>query len=301
MNRVFLRHHSYGMFNVLLRSFDTMKRNISLVLPVVFTLGLFLLLVNVFIFVGQLAENTLEGLSGKLTFTVYLKNDANFIEVKRLIDELEKQESVEKPVLYTSSETAKKTFGSLGIVDFPATLKITPKNPEDLQKIRSFIGKSPYRGLIENSTAEEKTFEKVSQELIRLQVFVKNILFLIFFITIVTGLFMLFALLKLETHARKTEMFVMKLVGAPTHALEMPFVAESVSIAIFGWIFGVILTLLLPSLPFVPFDPVLESAYKAMPFANVLILELFIMFVVGTFAGFLFLSRINRHKHAPLL
>src|SRR3989338_11586601 len=91
-----------------------MFRNGTVALPTILVLALVLTLLHGTLALFSQAEAAVANLQQKFSFTVYLKDDADPVQIGNLITVLEQRSDIKPPVIYTSKEAAweiiNKTF-----------------------------------------------------------------------------------------------------------------------------------------------------------------------------------------------
>lgn len=258
------------------KALENLIRHWVTTLPTILVLSLVLTLFHGLLLVHGKAAETLRGVAQKFSITVYLKDGADPFEVGNLITALEGRNDIAPPVLYTSKEAASESLAKSFSLDpalfkkyqfsLPASLTVTPKNPQDAPAIENFLDENYAHLLKDPVSTKEKQKNLTSQMLEFIQGIEKTALrVIVFFIILFTigGALLIGSTIHLAITSRRLEMGIMKLVGASYQTITTPFVIEGLFIAIFAFLLHLLFLFISPTyyIPHTTF------------FTNVLLLE----------------------------
>lgn len=271
-------------------------KNWRIGLPTVLVIAFAFLLLNLILFTNHVGKSFLNVMKGSLSFTVYVEETIDPFSLRAVIEYLETLPEVTPPVVYTSPEEARMKFrlqgnnGNNGTAgNFPGVIMITPKEPDDRVKIEQRIEKSPYRSFISIlggvESFEGKTYERVKQQIERLQKLIQSIMIGLLAFSLLVIATVIFASLKLGSFSRRRELAIMKLVGASPYFLELPYLLEAISYSVLGLLIGSVVFLLLPNFGFLPADQFLQNEWRTFSIGQIFILELLLALLLGFLAG----------------
>lgn len=226
-------------------SVNNIWRNKFLSIATVFVIGTIIFIFNVILAVNFIAKDALTDLSQKIDVIVYIKDGANYENVESIKEDISNLEGISE-VRYTSKEDAlsqiKKTHPDISLAfekysmgnPLPASLNITTTHPEYHAQIGSFLNSDPRYQLVlskivtSDQDGENSILTSVSQNLLELTNFARQIIFWIIMIFIIGGALIILNALQITIFNRKKEISVMKLVGASHWFIRLPFIIESV-------------------------------------------------------------------------
>lgn len=252
-----------ALFRILKLSLQDIGRNIWLSIVTITILILALFSINSLFTVQMISQNAIEAVKSKVDINLYLENNANEEEIIELKAQLEKMPEV-KTVRYVSQQEALVSFREQN-----------EKNPEIIQALRE-LGKNPLSPsliilpestdntdtLIANLKAyqsdiiESRDFNdnKVILEKINsITDSVNQVGMIIILIFILTSLLVVYNSIRVAIYTHRREINIMRLVGASTNFIYMPFIASAliyslVSVIVIVAVFYPFLSLLQPYL-----------------------------------------------------
>ncbi len=226
-------------------SLQNIWRNKVLSLATIFVMAIILFIFNIILSINFLAEKGLSQLSEKIDLVVYLKESAPESDILKLVKDLGNIEEI-STVTYTTKEKAlsdlKETHPELSLAfekyglsnPLPKSLSITTKNPEDHEKVLSYLSTDKFSNLLSIDTqkdSDRNVLNSVSKNLNQLSIFARQILFWIILTFIIGGALIMINALQITIFSRKQEIEVMKIVGASHSFIRMPFIIEA---AVYG-------------------------------------------------------------------
>ncbi len=270
-------------------SFKSVFRNLSLSMASIACTTVTLILVAVSLVLTYNINNITTNLEKELTIVVYLKKDSTNENRVTLENDLKTMENVDKYVYKSKDEwmaEMKQENPTLNVsLDYLEenplldSIIVTVKNVNGLgvtaEKIRNydFVSSADYgEGMVENIIG---IFDVIS----------KGTIFIVLALVLVTA-FLISNTIKLTISSRKTEIEIMRLVGASNTAIKLPFIFEGFILGIFGSVIPIVLSIygyvyLYETSGGYLFTKILTLA---QPFPFVIVVALFLL-VVGCLVG----------------
>ena len=224
-------------------SFKSVFRNFSLSVASVACTTVTLILVAISLVLTYNVNNITSTLEKELTIVVYLKKDATKENITKLENDLKTMDNVEKSEfkskdewlaqMKNESDTLKNTLDYLESNPLLDSIIVTVKNVNGLnataETIRKydFVSSAEYgEGMVENIVG---IFDAIS----------KGTIVIVLALVLVTA-FLISNTIKLTISSRRTEIEIMRLVGASNIAIKLPFIFEGFILGIFGSIIPII-------------------------------------------------------------
>lgn len=270
-------------------SFKSVFRNFSLSMASIACTAVTLILVAISLVLTYNVNNVTSTLEKELTIVVYLKKETTEAEKVLLQNDLKTMDNVYsakfkskdewKSEMKKESETLDTTLEYLENNPLLDSIIITVNDVKDLgvtaEKIRSynFVSSADYgEGMVENIIG---IFDAVG----------KGTIVIVLALVLVTA-FLISNTIKLTIFSRKTEIEIMRLVGASNIAIKLPFIFEGFILGVMGSLVPIIMSVY----GYIYFYNV-SGGYVftkiltlAEPFPFVLIVSLFLV-VVGSLVG----------------
>ncbi len=227
-------------------SFKSVFRNFSLSMASILCTTITLILVAVAIFLSYNVREVTITLEHELTIVVYYKQDVTDEQKMELENALKTMDNVDtyeiknkdewKAEMQKESDTLKTTLDYLEENPLLDSVIVTVKNVDDLSetanKIREydFVSSAEYgEGMVENVIG---IFDAISWGTIAMVVA----------LVLVTA-FLISNTIKLTIFSRKTEIEIMRLVGASNSAIKLPFIFEGFILGVFGSIIPILISI----------------------------------------------------------
>ena len=227
-------------------SFKSVFRNLSLSVASVACTTVTLILVAISLVLTYNVNNITTNLEKELTIVVYLKKDATKENITKLQNDLKTMDNVDKSEFKSKdewlaqmkkeSDTLKNTLDYLETNPLLDSIIVTVKNVNGLsttaETIRKydFVSSAEYgEGMVENIVG---IFDAIS----------KGTIIIVLALVLVTA-FLISNTIKLTISSRKTEIEIMRLVGASNIAIKLPFIFEGFILGIFGSIIPIIVSI----------------------------------------------------------
>ena len=243
-----------------------LSRNAAPSFAAMATVVVTVLVLGVFIPVGQATTGAANEVRGKIIADVYLKSNvtqADEDRVRRLIESNRYVGSVE----FVSKEQAYReekkrnpeAYALLGSTPLPDTFRVTPANPDDIGRIRNALAPlspSGQRTGADAAIEEVRNREEDTNKILAATRVVKLTIAGLAILLVVASLLLIANTIRLSLYARRREVEVMKLVGATDWFIRWPFVIEGVLVGAIG---GVLAVLVLPVMKVALVDPLAED------------------------------------------
>jgi len=252
-----------GLYRILKLSFQDIGRNIWLSIVTITILILALFSINSLFTVQIISQNAIEAVKSKVDINLYLENNAEEAEILELKSQLEIMPEV-KEVNYVSQQEALSSFREQN-----------EKNPEIIQALRE-LGKNPLSPSLiilpenaDNTDVLIANLKVYQSDIIESRDFNDNTVILekinnitdnvnqvgmvIIAIFILTSLLVVYNSIRVAIYTHRREINIMRLVGASTNFIYMPFIVSAliyslVSVIVIVALFYPFLTLLQPYL-----------------------------------------------------
>lgn len=225
-------------------------RNKYLSIATIIVMAVIIFIFNVIMAIQFIGNQALQSLSERVDIVIYLNNDIDFYSAKKLTMDIEKISGVDK-VKYTSKQEAldivakthPKTEEFLTKFNLenplPPSISITTKSAEDHMKVKQFLEQDKYSSLMKNylaegSTGESKILSTVAQNLEKISTFIRQVIFWMILVFILGGTLIIVNAIQITIFNRRQEIHIMRLVGATTSYIRLPFVFESILYAVFA-------------------------------------------------------------------
>ncbi len=229
-------------------AFKSVIRNFSLSIASISCITITLIVVALSVVLSLNVENFTESIRKDVTVVIFLDNDITKNEIENIEKSIYKTNNVAELTFKTKEQTASE-FGK----ENPAFESIVNswKNGEN-PLLDSFMLKVNNIEMIEDTVKEIKKIDGVNnvnygEEIVRQLIVVfkvveKACLWAVVALVLVTS-FLIANTIKLTIYSRKTEIEIMRLVGASNTAIKMPFVIEGLFLGIIGSIIPICLTI----------------------------------------------------------
>lgn len=229
-------------------AFKSVIRNFSLSIASISCITITLIVVALSVVLSLNVENFTESIRKDVTVVIFLDNDVTKNEIENIEKSIYKTNNIAELTFKTKEQTASE-FGK----ENPAFESIVNswKNGEN-PLLDSFMLKVNNIEMIEDTVKEIKKIDGVNnvnygEEIVRQLIVVfkvveKACLWAVVALVLVTS-FLIANTIKLTIYSRKTEIEIMRLVGASNTAIKMPFVIEGLFLGIIGSIIPICLTI----------------------------------------------------------
>lgn len=228
---------------------DAMKsviRNFSLSLASISCIAITLIVVGISIVLSYNVENMTDSIKKDVTMVVFLKSDTTEDEVKDIQKKITNMGNIEEIKFKSKKEYAEETKERDEVFSFIVDNWTDETNP----LLDSFLIKVKEVEEIKNTASSIKKIDKVElvnygedmvDQLITVFDVIRKISIGAVVALILVTAFLIANTIKLAIFSRKTEIEIMRLVGASNISIKIPFIIEGSFIGILGSIIPIIL------------------------------------------------------------
>ena len=228
---------------------DAMKsviRNFSLSLASISCIAITLIVVGISIVLSYNVENMTDSIKKDVTMVVFLKSDTTEDEVKDIQKKITNMGNIEEIKFKSKKEYAEETKERDEVFSFIVDNWTDETNP----LLDSFLIKVKEVEEIKNTASSIKKIDKVElvnygedmvDQLITVFDVIRKVSIGAVVALILVTAFLIANTIKLAIFSRKTEIEIMRLVGASNISIKIPFIIEGSFIGILGSIFPIIL------------------------------------------------------------
>ena len=232
----------FGFF--LREAVRALKRNAVPSFAAMATVLVTVLVLGVFIPVVQATTGAANEVRGRVLADVYLKTTATPADAAR-VGRLIRSNPAVKSAVFVSKQQAyeeqRRRFGReyqlLGSNPLPDTFRVTPRNPDEIGRIRDAlapIAPSGARTVADPAIDAVKNSKDDTQKILVATRVVKLTTGLLAVLLVVASILLVSNTIRLSLFSRRREVEVMKLVGATDWFIRWPFVIEGIALGALG-------------------------------------------------------------------
>ena len=234
----------------------------SIVTIIVLVLTLFM--ISIIMTLNLVADNAIASVQERVDIDVFFKPDVSevsVLEARQFLDNMSEVRSVE----YVSKDRALADFrlahaddeniqASLDELDenpLPASLVVRANELEQYSDILVKLDNSEFNELIETRNFESN--QSVINQLNSITGRISNVGFVVSAVLVLLAILVVFNTIRITIYTYRTELGIMKLVGATNTFIRLPFIAESVLYAVIATLitFGIYYPLLVAISPYI--------------------------------------------------
>lgn len=229
-------------------AFKSVIRNFSLSLASISCITITLIVVATSIILSYNVENFAESIRKDVTMVVFVDKDAKEADLKQIKHEIQKIDNVDKITFKSKAETAEETKSKIEAVAPLVDMWTDETNP----LLDSYMIKVKDVAIIKDTVAQIQKIDKINSisygeevvdQLVTVFKVIEKICIGAVIALIIVTAFLITNTIKLAIYSRKTEIEIMRLVGASNVAIKVPFIIEGLFIGILGSIIPIILTI----------------------------------------------------------
>jgi cell division transport system permease protein len=209
------------------------------------------LVLGVFIPVVQATTGAANEVRGRVLVDVYLKSDAKQADATRVEALLKRTDHV-KSVHYVSKAQAlaeekkrnPEAYQLLGTNPLPDTFRVTPDDPDNVQRLRDALAPTAAAGgrqPIDASIDQVKNRKDETTKILTATRVVKLAMGGLAVLLVIASILLISNTIRLSLFSRRREVEVMKLVGATDSFIRWPFVIEGVVLGGLGGVAAILL------------------------------------------------------------
>lgn len=226
-------------------AFRSMRRNAIPSFAAIASVLVTVLVLGVFIPVVQATTGAANDVRNRLIVNVYLKTDSSKADAQRVqtllqnrVDHVKSLKFVSKDAAYQEQKKLNpEAYALLGSNPLPDTFRITPDNPDNIQKILDQIQPRGVAGgvvPIDDSIDEAVSGKREKEKILTITRFVKIAMGLLITLLLIASILLISNTIRLSLFSRRREVEVMKLVGATDSFIRWPFVLEGIVLGALG-------------------------------------------------------------------
>ncbi|HZG49727.1 MAG TPA: permease-like cell division protein FtsX [Thermoleophilaceae bacterium] len=227
-----------------------LKRSSAPALAALLTVLLTALVLGVFIPIVQATTGTANEVRSRVVADVYVKDSATQLEQAELRKAIEATANVKSvefiskgEALARAQEKNPKAFKAgaelLGSNPLPASFRVTPEDPDELDQIVQRLAPDGQPALA--AIDEVRDREEDTDKILSATGLVKALTAGLALLLVLASVALIANTIRLSIYARRREVEVMKLVGATNWFIRWPFVIEGVVVGFFGGLLAVLL------------------------------------------------------------
>lgn len=231
----------------------TLRRNSAPSIAAFLTVMVTTLVLGVFIPITNIATGAANDVRSRLMVEVFLKDAATNAEVAQLKTQLSDLPYT-KSVDYVSKQEAKESLSGtlkeaselLGKNPLPASFRVSPKDPDQVDQIVAAVKSTKSNGrtsYISPAIDDVQNREDQTEKILTITGGVKFAMWGLAILLILTTALLVGNTIRLSIYARRREVEVMRMVGATSWFIRWPFVIEGVFVGAAGGLTAILLLL----------------------------------------------------------
>jgi len=227
-------------------AFKSVVRNFSLSFASIMCTTITLILVSVAIIAACNVENTTKIIEGELSIIVYLNDDVTEEKIANIKSDLNSQENIDEITFKSKNEW--KTEMSEYDDTFETILNYLDENPlldsfiVKVKEVKDLKKTADYINTIEGVETIKYGEGMVETVISVFDIIEKVVVVVVIALVLVTG-FLISNTIKLTIFSRRSEIEIMRLVGASNISIKLPFLFEGFIIGIIGSIIPICITI----------------------------------------------------------
>ena len=243
------------------QSFSNVARNGLLSIGITAVIAIIVFIFNILLIVNFTATSAINDLTSKVDFVIYLNSEVGQYEGTQLATEIKLLPDI-KEATFISKADAFSSFKKLHpeTADFfekynlsnplPPSIHVIADNPEVYPQLDQYVRNSKYKNLLENvveQSNDTNIIKKVSENLGKISTFTTNIIFWVILMFVLGSALIINNVIHITIYSRRTELTIMRLVGAKSLFIKLPFIMESCWYAIGATVVGFLFTMIASS------------------------------------------------------
>lgn len=237
-------------FRIFFRSirdaFKSVVRNFSLSMASILSVTITLIIVSVSIIIAFNVNQATKNIEEELNIVVYATKDSTEEDIKNLISEIENNELV-RETEYISKEVQKTNMSDYDDT-FKTILNFLDENPL-LDSVIVYVNDVKDMSLVAEEIKDIPNVETVKygegtvDEVVDAFDIIEKVTIGIVLALVLVTIFLINNTIKLTIYSRRSEIEIMRLVGASNTAIKLPFIFEGLIIGIVGSIIPICVTI----------------------------------------------------------
>ncbi|HET9850827.1 MAG TPA: permease-like cell division protein FtsX [Candidatus Saccharimonadales bacterium] len=286
---------------IIKNGFVSFGRNIWLAIAAIAMMAITLTILLFAVVANATFNHTVADITSHIDVSVYLKDSVTTTQRVKLENQIKHLDNVQS-VTYLSKEEALKQYeaqnagnsdllAAISETDnpLPASLTIKPKDPNNLQSIKTFLDKPQVQSLQSDPTSYSGDRKKAIDNITSATHFFQEAGIVGIIVFIIISMLIILNTIRMAIFNRRDELIIMRLLGASTSYIRGPFVVETmlygavaaaVSLIICGALFKVASsTLQASSLGLL--DISYSNSFFNSHLAEILILQILVGILIG--------------------
>lgn len=225
------------------------NRWLSLAATLIMVLTLFT--ISVFVSLLVVTNKTTQALRDKVDMTVYFNETTTKDQIFSIqnilltrsdiknVDYISKEKALERWKIRNKDDEKIRDVISESDNPLPRSLEVKTQNPEDLEKINTYLNGNDYKPLIRDISYRKN--KDLVNRLVSITSFIKLGGYTLSGVFVLIAILIIYNTIRLTIYARSEEIEIMKLVGGSDWYIRGPFILEGVSYGILGAIISSII------------------------------------------------------------
>ena len=253
-------HKFVTLERIVKNGFVNFGRNIWLAIAAIAMMGITLTILLFAVVANATFSHTISDITSHIDVSVYLKDDVTDRQRANLIENLKNIENVQA-VAFISKEQALKNYRAQNINNkelqaaisetdnpLPASLVISPKDPNKLETIKEYLDKPEIENLQSDPTSYSGDRKAAIDKIAKATDFFRQAGIVGIAVFIIISMLIIFNTIRMTIFNRRDELVIMRLLGATPGYIRGPFIVETmlygvvaaaISLAICGALFAV--------------------------------------------------------------
>jgi len=235
-----MKDHKYITFERIVKNgFVNFGRNVWIAIAAIAMMAITLTILLFAIVANTTFNHSIESITDRIDVSVYLKDDIKDSQRDQLIKQVKALDNVES-VTYISKNDALKQYtaqnasnpallAAISQTDnpLPASLKIKPANPNQLQSIKDFLDKPEVLVLQSDPTSYSGDRKAAIDKITSATHFFQQAGIVGITVFIIISMLIIFNTIRMAIFNRRDELLIMRLLGASTAYIRGPFIVET--------------------------------------------------------------------------
>lgn len=232
-------HKFITLERIFKNGFINFGRNIWLAIAAMAMMAITLTILLFAIVANATFSHTISDITSHIDVSVYLKDEVTDKQRNNLIAELKKIDNVQA-VGYTSKDQALKNYRAQNIDNpdllaaisetdnpLPASLVISPKDPNKLDTIKDYLDKPEAQALQSDPTSYSGDRKAAIDKIAKATNFFRQAGIVGIIIFIIISMLIIFNTIRMTIFNRRDELVIMRLLGATPGYIRGPFIVET--------------------------------------------------------------------------
>lgn len=235
-----MKDHKYITFERIVKNgFVNFGRNVWIAIAAIAMMAITLTILLFAIVANTTFNHSIKIITDRIDVSVYLKDDIKDSQRNQLIKQIKGLDNVEQ-VTYISKNDALKQYtaqnannpallAAISQTDnpLPASLKIKPADPNQLQSIKDFLDKPDVLALQSDPTSYSGDRKAAIDKITSATHFFQQAGIVGIAVFIIISMLIIFNTIRMAIFNRRDELLIMRLLGASTAYIRGPFIVET--------------------------------------------------------------------------